>query len=87
MTILNNSNCDKTQIVTEFKLLQNTNCDKPQSVKEKNSKTQIVTKLSVREKKQKLNVTKIQIVTKLEDSNYDLKNSNYDNSNKSNCDT
>ena len=60
------------QIVKKFKLLQNSNSDKTKSVREKNSKTQ--------------NVTKIQIVTKLENSNYDLKNLNYDNSNNSNCD-
>ena len=37
MTKLNNSNCDKTQIVTKFK---NSNCEK-----RKTAQTQIVTKL------------------------------------------
>ena len=42
VTKLNNSNCDKTKIVTKLKLWQNSNCDKTQNVKKKPSKTQNV---------------------------------------------
>ena len=54
-----NSNCDKTQIVTKLKLWQNSNCDKTQIVK--NSKTQ-----NVRKKLKLWQNSKTQIVTKLE---------------------
>ena len=48
MTILKNSNCDPTPIVTKLKLWQNSNCDKKQIVTNSNcDKSQIVTTLQL----------------------------------------
>ena len=64
----------KIQSVTKFK---NSNCDK--TWKLKFWKTQIVNKLKLWEKNHNLKCDKTQIVTKLENSDYDkLKNSNWD---------
>ena len=83
--MLQNSNCDKTQIVTKLKLWQNLNCDKTQIVTKhklwqkskgedkKNQKLEIYQNSNC-DKTQELKSwqnSKFQIVTKLKNSNCD----------------